>query len=105
MFSPAIFSVRLKSMQITKYLFIKINANNEKYLDPNVCQTTQGNQMDVKVHKFRFRNACFYLKTPLGTQSSMDIIIFHLADFTLECKCSLQSLVSDHHTFKSHTWF
>lgn len=76
-------------MQITKYLFIKTNANNEKYLGQNVCQTTQGNQMDVKVHKFWFRNACFDLKSPLGTQSSADIIISPLAYFTLECKQSL----------------
>lgn len=99
-----IVSVKFKSDSddFSKYLFIKTKTNNEgisrwKHL-PNNPRKLSGYYL--RVHKYDSGMPSFILKLPLGKLPSDDSTSY-LADFMLDCKCYLWSLVSNHHIFKT----
>lgn len=104
-FPPTAFSVKFKSDSdyFPKRLLIKIKANNEgllrlKHLPNN---TKKSSECYLQAHKYGPGMPAFNLKLLLGKQWSADIIISCLAYVTLQCKCHLWSLLSNHISLKS----
>lgn len=99
-----IVSVKFKSDSddFSKYLFMKTKTNNEGIArwkhPPKNPRKSSG--YHLRVHEYGLGMPAFVLKLPLGELPSEDSTS-HLADFMLDCKSYLWSLVSNHHIFET----